>query len=225
MTQPNSLSQIIADPSCMDDYDPNSMNVDKAREFIKQFLNPVSQIETLSLFESLGRILAADILSPANVPNYDNSAMDGYAFNAADIQDGVTTELTIAGTAFAGNAYSGTMPRGACVRIMTGAMLPPGTDTVIMQEKTTVKNNTLSFTETIKPGSNVRYAGEDLKQGQVVLAAGHLIEAADLGLIASLGIGSINVYRKLKVAFFSTGDELVSIGKPLQTGQVYDSNR
>lgn len=225
MTISTPLSQIIANPSCMDDYDPNSMPVDKARLFIKQYLNPVSQTEALSLCDSLGRILSADIHSPANVPNYDNSAMDGYAFNSSDIQAGIPNTLKIIGTAFAGGAFADRVASGECVRIMTGGMLPPGTDSVIMQERASVKDKKVTFTESVKPGMNVRYAGEDLKQGQVVLAAGHMMEAADLGLIASLGIGTVSVYRKLKVAFFSTGDELVSIGNSLQTGQVYDSNR
>lgn len=223
MTKPQTLSSIINDPSCMDDYDPNSMNVHKAREFIKQFLEPVTETETVPLRESLGRVLAADILAPANVPNYDNSAMDGYAFSAKGMQAGTTT-LSLIGTAFAGDAFDGEVKAGECVRIMTGAMMPPGTDTVIMHERTALQDNYVSF-DAIKPGSNVRYAGEDLKAGQTVLSSGHMIQAADLGLIASLGVAKVSIYRKLKVAFFSTGDELVGVGQPLQTGQVYDSNR
>lgn len=131
MTNP-SLSQLISDPSCMDDYDPNSMPVEKARLFIKQFLEPVAETETLGLQESLGRILAQEILSPANVPNYDNSAMDGYAFNAQNLNG---TQLKVIGTAFAGKAFNGTVAAGECVRIMTGAAMPQGTDTVAVQEK------------------------------------------------------------------------------------------
>ena len=220
-----SLSKIVSDPSCMEDYDPNSMPVAKARLFIKQFLEPVSQTETLSIRDSLGRILAADILSPTNVPNYDNSAMDGYAFNAADILADKPTELKMIGTAFAGKAFLGEIKQGECVRIMTGGMMPTGADTVIMQEKVKVTGNIISILEAPKPQANVRYAGEDLQQGQTVLGREHMMRAADLGLVASLGIGEVSVYRKLKVAFFSTGDELVSIGEPLKTGQVYDSNR
>ena len=219
------LSQIAENPSCMDDYDPNSMPVANARQFIKQFLNPVTEVEVLPLKESLGRVLAMDILSPANVPNYDNSAMDGYAFNADDIELNQPTRLKVIGTAFAGKAFSGNLARGNCVRIMTGGALPVGTDTVIVQERVTVDGDIVSFEQTPKRGMNVRYAGEDLKQGQVVLNVGHLIRAADLGLVASLGIGELTVYRKLKVAFFSTGDELAPVGRALKTGQVYDSNR
>ena len=221
MTTP-SLSQLISNPSCMDDYDPNSMPVEKARQFIKQYLDPVAETESVTLHQSLGRIIAQDILSPANVPNYDNSAMDGYAFNAQDLN---TAQLKVIGTAFAGKSFSGTVASGECVRIMTGAVMPQGTDTVAMQEKVLRDGDSIQFTEVPKPRANVRYAGEDLQQGQNVLSAGHLMQPADLGLLASLGIPEIKVYRKLKVAFFSTGDELVAVGKPLSTGQVYDSNR
>jgi molybdopterin molybdotransferase len=206
----------------MDDYDPNSMPVEKARQFIKQYLDPVAETETVTLHQSLGRVITHDIQSPANVPNYDNSAMDGYAFNSQDLN---TAQLKVIGTAFAGKAFNGSVTSGECVRIMTGAVMPEGTDTVAMQEKVLRNGDSIQFTEAPKPRANVRYAGEDLQQGQNVLSAGHLMQAADLGLLASLGIAEVSVYRKLKVAFFSTGDELVAIGKPLATGQVYDSNR
>lgn len=218
-----SLSQIVSDPSCMDDYDPNSMPVAKARQFIKQFLSPVIETEAVPIRESLGRVLAADILSPANVPNYDNSAMDGYAFNAADIDK--STELKVIGSAFAGKAFIGGIQSGECVRIMTGGKMPNGADTVIMQERVKAEGDLIRFMEAPKPKANVRYTGEDLQLGKTVLPTGHMVRAADLGLIASLGIGEVSVFRRLKVAFFSTGDELASIGKPLQEGQVYDSNR
>jgi molybdopterin molybdotransferase len=206
----------------MDDYDPNSMPVDKARQFIKQYLDPVAETESVTLHQSLGRVIAQDILSPANVPNYDNSAMDGYAFNSQDLN---RIQLKVIGTAFAGKAFNGKVAPGECVRIMTGAAMPQGTDTVAVQEKVLRGDDSIQFTTVPKPRANVRYAGEDLQQGQNVLSAGHLMQPADLGLLASLGIAEVNIYRKLKVAFFSTGDELVAIGKPLATGQVYDSNR
>ncbi|PPC98032.1 MAG: molybdopterin molybdenumtransferase MoeA [Methylotenera sp.] len=217
-----SLKNLVSNPSCMDDYDPNAMPVAKAREFIQQFLNPVSVFETLALAESLGRVLTEDITSPSNVPNYNNSAMDGYALKATDVS---ASRLMVIGTAFAGKAFEGTVADGQCVRIMTGGAIPKGADTVVVQEKTVVDGEFINIIETPKPHANVRYAGEDLKLGQTVLATGHLMRPADLGLIASLGIAEVRAYRKLKVAFFSTGDELVSVGQPLQTGQVYDSNR
>ncbi len=221
MTNP-SLSQLISNPSCMEDYDPNSMPVVKARQFIKQFLEPVAETELVDLHESLGRVIAQDVLSPANVPNYDNSAMDGYAFSAQDLN---AAQLKVIGTAFAGKAFNGSIQPGECVRIMTGAAIPQGGDTVVMQEKVQRDGDYIQFIETPKSRANVRYAGEDLRQGQSVLTAGHLMRPADLGLLASLGIAEVKVYRKLKVAFFSTGDELVAVGKPLASGQIYDSNR
>ena len=222
MINETSLKNLVSNPSCMDDYDPNAMHVAKAREFIQQFLNPVSVFETLALAESLGRVLAEDITSPSNVPNYNNSAMDGYALKATDVS---ASRLMVIGIAFAGKAFEGTVADGQCVRIMTGGAIPKGADTVVVQEKTVVDGEFINIIEAPKPHANVRYAGEDLKLGQTVLATGHLMRPADLGLIASLGIAEVRAYRKLKVAFFSTGDELVSVGQPLQTGQVYDSNR
>ena len=211
--------------SCADDYDPNSMPVDKARRFIRDFLEPVQTKESLALRASLGRVLAEDILSPYNVPNHNNSAMDGYALNANDLApEGVTT-LRVAGTAFAGKAFEGSVAQGECIRIMTGGVMPEGCDTVVIQEHVQVEGDRISFGADVKRGQNLRYAGEDLKLGQVVFAAGHLVRPADLGLIASLGIAEVKVYRKLRVAFFSTGDELCSIGQVLEAGQVYDSNR
>ena len=221
----NSISKLISGTHGMDDYDPNSMSVAKARLYIRDYLNPITESELIDLLSSLGRILATDILSPANVPNYNNSAMDGYAFNADDITPNASTELTIIATVLAGKVFDGTLAAGECVRIMTGGAMPKGADTVIMQERVQCEVNSIRFAESPKRKMNVRYAGEDLKLGQVVLTSGHLMRSADLGLLASLGIAKILVYRKLKVAFFSTGDELASVGQTLEIGQVYDSNR
>ena len=222
MTKPKpNLGQMATDPSCMDDYDPNAMSVAQARQFIKQFLSPVIETETLPVMQSLGRVLATDIVSPSNVPNHNNSAMDGFAFKYSDH----IKTLTVIGTAFAGKAFAGNVGAGECVKIMTGAVIPKGADTVVMQERIAIKSDRITLLEDPKLGANVRLAGEDLKLGQTVLAKGHIMHPADLGLIASLGIGEVSVYRPLKVAFFSTGDELISVGKPLETGQIYDSNR
>lgn len=220
-----SLTDFISNPNCMDDYDPNSMPVNKARELIKQFLSPVFETESVSIRESLERILAHEISSPSNVPNYDNSAMDGFAFKAEDMKLENHTVLKVIGTTFAGKAFAGEIKSGECIRIMTGGIMPKGADTVIMQEKVKMENDVITFTEAPQPKANVRYAGEDLKIGQMVLTKGHKMRPADLGLLASLGITEVCVYRRLKVAIFSTGDELVSIHKSLKTGQVYDSNR
>lgn len=212
--------------SCADDYDPNSMPVEQARRFIRNYLTAVATVEMIALRNSLGRVLAEDILSPFNVPNHDNSAMDGYAINANDLTEQGETTLKIAGTAFAGVPFPGALATGECVRIMTGSVLPTGCDTVVIQEHVTVSDNSIRFDGSrVRPAQNVRYKGEDLALGQTALATGHIIKAADLGLIASLGLGEIKVFRKLRVAFFSTGDELASIGQTLAEGQVYDSNR
>ncbi len=215
------LNQLAANPSCMDDYDPNAMSVQQARTFIQQFLNPVVQTELLAIRESLGRVLAEDIVSPSNVPNHNNSAMDGFAFQYSE---GVKL-IKVIGTAFAGRPFEGEVKASECVKIMTGAVIPKGTDTVVMQEKTVNKGEYINILEAPKQGSNVRLAGEDLKSGETVLSKGHQLQAADLGLLASLGVAKVLVNRQLKVAFFSTGDELVSVGKPLEQGQIYDSNR
>jgi len=219
------LSELANIHSICNDYDPNSMPVDQAREYIKTFLTPVKEIQKIGLMSALGRVLAENIVAPHNVPNHDNSAMDGYAFNADDLAHEGTTQFKVTGNAFAGNPLSGEVVRGACIRIMTGAAVPAGVDTVIPQERVTIHGNSIEIAEPIKRGANVRYAGEDLTQGQIVLPIGHLIKPADLGLVASLGIGEVAVYRQLRVSFFSTGDELASIGSPLKSGQVYDSNR
>lgn len=221
MKNKTTLSEIIANPSCMDDYDPNAMSVAQARLFIKQFLSPIREAETLLIRESLGRVLAEDIVSPSNVPNHNNSAMDGFAFKfSANLKT-----LKIIGTAFAGQPFMGNLNAGECVKIMTGAVIPAGADTVVMQERIAIKSDRITLLEETKQGANVRLAGEDLRIGQTVLTKGHLMKPADLGLVASLGIAEIPVYRKLKVAFFSTGDELVGVENPLQEGQIYDSNR
>lgn len=216
-----SLTQLASNPSCIDDYDPSAMSVQQARTFIQQFLSPVTETETLSIRDSLGRVLAQDIISPNNVPNHNNSAMDGFAFKYTE---GIKL-IKIIGTAFAGRPFLGDVKASECVRIMTGAVIPNGADTVVMQEKTVNKGEYINLLEEPKQGANVRLAGEDLKIGQTVLSKGHKIQAADLGLVASLGIADVEVHRHLKVAFFSTGDELVSVGKPLEQGQIYDSNR
>ncbi|OYY84562.1 MAG: molybdopterin molybdenumtransferase MoeA, partial [Methylophilales bacterium 16-45-9] len=174
MTTPT-LSQLIANPSCMDDYDPNSMPVAKARQFIKQFLEPLAETEQVGLCASLGRILAQDILSPANVPNYDNSAMDGYALRAADLH---AEQLTVIGSAFAGKPYHGAVASGECVRIMTGATIPSGCDSVVMQEQVSAEGDSITFNAACKRGQNIRLVGEDIQQGAVVLAQGQRINPA-----------------------------------------------
>jgi molybdopterin molybdotransferase len=213
----------------MSDYDPESLRVEIASKVVDEFVRPASlalETETVSIYDSLGRVLASDIISPINVPSADNSAMDGYAFSGASIvKDGVTS-LTMIGKGFAGNAFDGQVSLGQCVRIMTGAVMPVGCDTTIPQELVKIDGDQIQFqSSVIKAGDNRRLKGEDLAIGQAALSAGKIIRPSDLGLIASLGMGSVAVKRRLKVGFFSTGDELRSIGQPLDDGCVYDSNR
>lgn len=221
MTQTDSIRAA----SCADDYDPNSMSVDAARQFIYRFLSPVQGIEKVALRQSLDRVLAEEIISPVNVPSAINSAMDGYAVRAGDLPAAGTATLRVIGTALAGRPYAGGVGAGEAVRIMTGAKVPDGADTVVIQEHVQAEGDQIRIDAGHKPGQNVRQAGEDLAVGQVVLRRGQRVRPAELGLIASLGIPEVSVYRRLRVAFFSTGDELKSIGSVLEEGQVYDSNR
>jgi molybdopterin molybdotransferase len=219
-----SSARTLQNLSSESDYDPNSMPVDKAREYIRAFLTPVTAAEKLNIRAALGRVLAQDVISPIDVPQHANSAMDGYAVRFADLGREATT-LTRVGTAFAGRPFEGTLAPGQTVRIMTGAVIPAGADTVIMQERATVSGDTVSVTPVAAAGANTRKAGEDLRRGATALRRGQPLRPAEIGLLASLGIGEVAVYRKLRVAFFSTGDELVPIGEPLGPGQIYDSNR
>jgi molybdopterin molybdotransferase len=217
-----SLAQIIG---CTSDYDPDALPVAKANEVIRGFVQPIAETETIGVREALGRVLADDIVSPIDVPAHDNSAMDGYAVRSDDLGVHMPVALTEIGVAYAGKEFAGEVGRGECVRVMTGAVMPRNTETVIVQEMASVEGDRVTIPPGQEPGQNRRLAGEDLKKGKPALRAGRLLRAADLGLIASLGIGAVRVRRRPRVAFFSTGDELVSVGAPLAPGQVYDSNR
>jgi len=215
------MSGILQTVSCLDGYDPDALRVDKAREAIKACLSPIDEVEGLPVREALGRVLAQEIVPAINVPAHDNSAMDGYAVRFSDLD----SPLEEIGSALAGRKFEGKVGPGECVRIMTGAVMPVGTDTVVIQEVVKKEGGRIVVPPGQKQAQNVRYAGEDLKVGVPVLAPGKYLRPAEIGLIASLGIGEVRVKRKLRVAFFSTGDELASIGKPLKEGEVYDSNR
>ncbi len=221
----NDPMQTIRELSCADDYDPNSMPVAKAREVIARFLDPVSAVERVHVRAGLGRVLAEDITSPLNVPAHDNSAMDGYAVRFSDLKPAGETTLKVAGNAFAGAPFAGAMQPGECVRIMTGGVIPAGADTIVMQEHVKAAGDQVTIAAGHRKGQNLRRAGEDLAVGQVALKRGSELRPADIGLIASLGIGEVMVYRRLRVAFVSTGDELVSVGTVPKEGQIYDSNR
>ena len=215
----------LSEASCADDYDPNSMPVDQARHLIKRFLSPIVGTLRLPLRSALNRVLAEAIVSPVNVPAHRNSAMDGWAVRFSDLKSEGESTLTEIGASFAGKPYGKAIGPGECVRIMTGGVVPEGADCIVMQERAKAIGKDISIAPGQKLGQNVRHAGEDLKAGAVALPKGHPIRPAELGLIASLGIGEVSVYRPLRVAFFSTGDELRSIGSTLGEGQIYDSNR
>ncbi|WP_225033398.1 gephyrin-like molybdotransferase Glp [Paraburkholderia sp. XV] len=219
--------------SCVAQYDAQAMPVSAVQAIVREWATPVTTVERVQLRDALNRVLAQDIVSPIDVPAHDNSAMDGYAFAGAalEVRTGVPDEkrelvLSVAGKAFAGHPFAGSIERTQCVRVMTGATMPAGCDTVVPQEAVTRDGDTIRFAASpLRTGANRRLAGEDLAQGAVALKAGRIVRASDLGLLASLGIGEVSVRRRLRVAFFSTGDELRSIGQPLDPGCVYDSNR
>ena len=207
-------------------YDPDALRVDLAQQAIARSITPITDTEHVPLRQAIGRVLAGDLISPINVPSHDNSAMDGYALRGSDLgSDDIS--MKIVGKAYAGHPHPHIVQAGECVRIMTGAVIPRGCDSVIPQElvNDASESSVTIPANAIQPGANRRLSGEDLAAGSVALPKGRTLTPADLGLIASLGIGEVSVMRKLRVAFFSTGDELRSIGQPLDEGCVYDSNR
>ncbi len=214
--------------SCVSGYDPKALPVQRAQEFIARLVPTVQAVERLALRSALGRVLAQDIISGIDVPSHDNSAMDGYAFRGAELEAGQDTRLEVVGTGLAGQQFEGGAPAsGQCVRIMTGAVMPEGLDTVVPQEfvKADGETHIIVPAGLLRTGDNRRLAGEDLARGEAALRAGRVLRPADLGLLASLGHAEVSVRRRLRVAFFSTGDELRSVGEPLNAGCVYDSNR
>lgn len=222
-TIPLSLQEIA---SCVAGYDPNALPVAQAQEFIARLVPRVEAVEMLPIRGALGRVLARDIVSAIDVPASDNSAMDGYALRGADLAPGGDTVLTSIGTGFAGQQFGGAVQAGQCVRIMTGAVMPAGLDTVVPQEFVKRDGEQVHVPAgVVRTGDNRRLAGEDLARGDAALRAGRLLRPADLGMLASLGQAEVPVLRRLRVAFFSTGDELRSLGEPLAAGCVYDSNR
>jgi len=214
------------DKGCMSEFDPRSLPVDEARKRILEPLAPVEGVERVAVRHALNRVLAEAVRSGIDVPGHDNSAMDGYAVDSRKLADsGERCALRVAGTAWAGRPFDGILGEGECVRIMTGAVVPEGTDTVIVQEVVERDGDVVHFDHPGKPGQNVRSAGEDIAKGSVILQPGKRLQPADLGLLASVGIGGVSVTRRPRVAFFSTGDELRGIGETLGPGEIYDSNR
>ncbi len=232
MTTPNTFS---ASAASLTQFDPQALPVSAAQAIVLEWVTPLAQSERVPLRDALARVLAADVISPIDVPAHDNSAMDGFAFDGAALADPASSAaltLTVAGKAFAGHPFAGEVAPGHCVRIMTGAPMPAGCDTVVPQERVSMHADDASASETVTfttdglaPGANRRRQGEDLARDGVALRTGRMLRASDIGLMASLGLVDVKVKRRLRVAYFSTGDELRSPGQPLDAGCIYDSNR
>jgi molybdopterin molybdotransferase len=218
-----SIDQIAAE---LQGYDPQALPAADVARFLSLLVTPVSERLELPLFEALGRVLADDVVSPFDVPPHDNSAMDGYAFDGVALAAGTALQLKVVGTALAGKAWQGTVAAGECLKIMTGAILTAGLDTVVPQEFVTLQGDSITVPpKLLNPGDNRRLRGEDLMQGRPALSKGELLTPARLGLAASLGMKTVSTLRPLRVAYFSTGDEILSLGEPPREGAVYDSNR
>lgn len=212
-------------PADLCSIEPNGLlTLAEALQQIKTAIRPIQQTEQVPLISALGRVLAEPVMSRLNLPKDRQSAMDGYAFMASDLNpNGV--DLIVAGTSSAGHPFDGSLKSGQCLRIMTGAVVPENADSVVMQEQVKIGGGTVHIPGTVKILSNIRQIGEDVKQGDILLKPGKQLTACDLGLLASDGIANIAVIRKLKIAFFSTGDELRPVENELATGQIHDSNR
>ncbi len=221
------LDQIAAE---LQGYDPQALSAKAVNEFLSRMVQPVADVEQVEMMAALGRVLARDVVSPVNVPPHDNSAMDGFAFAGEQLSPQSPLTLKVIGTALAGAAWRGHVGLGECVKIMTGAVMPAGLDTVLPQEFVQPHADADDTVITVPPallqrGDNRRHRGEDITLGQAALRKGERITPAALGLAASLGIKTLSVVRQLKVAYFSTGDEILSLGEPPREGAVYDSNR
>ncbi|HEY0887735.1 MAG TPA: gephyrin-like molybdotransferase Glp [Ramlibacter sp.] len=219
----NSIADIAAR---LEGYDPQALSALQVGEFLAQLVEPLQETQQVAIFDALDRVLARDIVSPISVPPHDNSAMDGYAFDGAQLKADGPLSLEVVGTALAGAAWRGNVGPGQCVKIMTGAIMPAGLDTVVPQEFTRADGERVVVPPgLLRPGDNRRLAGEDLRAGEPALRAGQRLGPAACGLVASLGIAEVTVVRRPRVAFFSTGDEILSLGETPREGAVYDSNR
>lgn len=227
LAQLQELQELQALPAAQESVMPQQdLSVPHAQALLADMVAPLTAQETLPLPQARGRILAQDIVSPIDVPAHDNSAMDGYAFAGVALQPGQALTLTIVGTALAGQPWGGTLQAGQALRIMTGAVIPAGADTVVPQELVTVQGSSVTLpADGIAPRANTRLRGEDLAQGQIALEKGQILHAAAWGLAASLGLAALPVVRRVRVACFSTGDEILSLGESPRPGAVYDSNR
>ncbi len=201
------------------------LSVLQAQQAIAAVINTIQDTELLPLDQVLGRVLATALASPIAIPPQANAAMDGYGFAAADRVKDEIFSLQQVGISWAGKPFAKKLQAGQCVRIFTGAVVPEGVDSVIAQEQIRRDGDSIVFPADTAPYKNIRAAGSDVQQDQLLLTAGKVLTAVDIGLLASAGISQVAVKRRLKIGFFSSGDELVSLGQPLLPGQIYDSNR
>lgn len=224
MNQAKSIDEIAAS---LQGYDPQALSAQDVLKFLSELVARVTDTEEVDIFHALGRVVAKDVISPVNVPPHDNSAMDGFAFNGQQLSSHASLTLKVVGTALAGQAWQGPIGLGECVKIMTGAIMPDGLNTVIPQELCqSITADAIQFDSgLLKTGDNRRLCGEDIAKGQPALLTGTRITPAAAGLLASLGLPTVTVYRRLRVAYFSTGDEILSLGEAPREGAVYDSNR
>lgn len=206
----------------MEAFTAGLISLEDASDAMLSRIDPLTETESVPITSAAGRVTAEPVISPLNVPPFANSAMDGYAIRMADL---MMQPLEVAGKAFAGAPFSGEWPAGTCIRIMTGAPVPEGAEAVVMQEETEQQEGKIRINASVLTGQNIRLAGEDLAEGAPVLAAGVRLGAAELPLLASLGIPRVTVFRRVRLAVFSTGDELQPVGTPLGAGQIYDTNR
>ena len=208
----------------MDDYDPNSIFIEDALKQIKKISKKINSYEYVNLLNSNNRIVYENIKSKIKVPNYDNSAMDGYALNIKDTKN--NNIFNVVGTSLAGIPFKGKIKKNECVKIMTGAVIPDNCNVVIMKEETESDNKSIMVTsKKIKIKQNIRFSGEDIKPNRVIIKKNHIIDSSSMGLLASQGINKIKVFKNPVVSFFTSGDEVVAIDKKLPYGKVHDSNR
>ena len=210
-----------APPDCT----PESLGFEAALTQVLGTVTALAGSDSVALEDALGRVLAAPLVAGMDLQPWPNSAMDGYAFAVADMDTALGAGLALAGTSLAGHPFTGRVGAGQCVRILTGAILPDGADTVVMQEQVTVADGRVRLQRTVPAGANVRSPGEDVRAGQTVLPAGSRLDPAQIALAAALGQATLTVHRRPRVALFTSGDELTPLGQALGTGAIYDSNR
>ncbi len=221
----SSKTRTGTESDCGTGHDSPTLPVVDALSIVMEHVHPITDVERIGIRDALGRILAHDVRSAIDVPGHDNSAMDGYALSAGELPENGVAELRVAGTAWAGRPFADTVGGGECVRIMTGAPIPAGADMVVMQEHVERDGDRVTVTGPPEPGANIRRAGEDIAAATVAVAAGTRLDPAHIGLLASVGQADCEVFRRPRVSFFSTGDELRQVGETLDAGQIYDSNR